>query len=277
MAYLFAIVYVKFGVLGTMALGCRLLAVRQLYQDKLSTRTRKPGAARANGCCDRSSRSLHFWSFSRRVARNARIIGRAVGLPSRDVDRVAIAGLLHDVGKIHEVFAPLLRKPGKLSSDERTTMETHPIKSAELVRNVSHLSDISSVIRNHHENWDGTGYPDGLRGEEIPLLSRIIMVADTVDAMTTDRPYRGAMGEAEVRAELIRLSGKQFDPIMCEKLLASTFTRPCSNARRQTRLARFIGSVDGVSASARRLERRADAAFLPRTLTPCGRSRFCKI
>ena len=221
MAYLFAIVYVKFGPLGTMALGLPLLAVRQLYRTNSQL-------ARVNQellelmVAAIEARDPYTSGHSRRVARNARIIGRAVGLPSRDVERVAIAGLLHDVGKIHEVFAPLLRKPGKLSPDERTTMETHPIKSAELVRNVSHLSDIVAVIRNHHENWDGTGYPDGLRGEEIPLMSRIIMVADTVDAMTTDRPYRGAMGEAEVRAELLRLSGKQFDPMMCEKLLAST-------------------------------------------------------
>lgn len=222
MAYLFAIVYVKFGVLGTMALGLPLLAVRQLYKTNSQL-------ARVNQellelmVAAIEARDPYTSGHSRRVARNARIIGRAVGLPSRDVDRVAIAGLLHDVGKIHEVFAPLLRKPGKLSSEERTTMETHPIKSAELVKNVSHLNDLVSVIRNHHENWDGTGYPDGLRGEEIPLLSRIIMIADTVDAMTTDRPYRAAMGEADVRAELIRLSGKQFDPMLCEKLLTSTF------------------------------------------------------
>ena len=119
-------------------------------------------------------------------------------------------------------------------------------------KNVSHLNDLVAVIRNHHENWDGTGYPDGLRGEEIPLLSRIIMIADTVDAMTTDRPYRAAMGEAEVRAELLRLSGKQFDPVMCEKLLASTLYPSCSNAKRRRRLARFICSADEASGFERR-------------------------
>jgi putative nucleotidyltransferase with HDIG domain len=172
-----------------------------------------------------------------------------LGLPSRDVERVAIAALLHDVGKIHEAFAPLLRKPGKLSPEERTTMETHPIKSAELVQNVSHLSDVVAAIRNHHENWDGSGYPDGLRGEEIPLWSRIIMIADTVDAMTTDRPYRAAMGEAEVRAELLKLSGKQFDPAMCARLLSSTlyvslFERPAPKIGREVHVlnSRPIGT-----------------------------------
>jgi putative nucleotidyltransferase with HDIG domain len=221
MAYLFAIVYIRFGPLGTMALGLPLLAVRQLYKTNTQlSRVNQELLELMVAAIE--ARDPYTSGHSRRVARNARIIGRAVGLPSRDVDRVAIAGLLHDVGKIHEVFAPLLRKPGKLSPEERTTMETHPIKSAELVRNVSHLGDLVAVIRNHHENWDGTGYPDGLRGEEIPQLSRIIMIADTVDAMTTDRPYRAAMGEAEVRAELLRLRGKQFDPAICDKLLAST-------------------------------------------------------
>ncbi len=221
MAYLFAVVYLRFGPLGAMALGLPLLAVRQLYKTNWQlVRVNQELLELMVAAIE--ARDPYTSGHSRRVARNARIIGRALGLSSRDVDRVAIAGLLHDVGKIHEVFAPLLRKPGKLSPEERLTMETHPIKSAELVQNVSHLGDLVAVIRNHHENWDGTGYPDGLGGEEIPLLSRIIMIADTVDAMTTDRPYRAAMGEAEVRAELLRLSGKQFDPVMCEKLLAST-------------------------------------------------------
>src|SRR5690606_41660855 len=104
---------------------------------------------------------------------------------------------------------------------ERRIMETHPIKSAELISHVSHLHDIVEPVRHHHENWDGTGYPDGLKGEAIPLASRIIMLADTIDAMTTDRPYRAALGEAEVRRELIRWQGVQFDPGICEKLVAS--------------------------------------------------------
>lgn len=100
-------------------------------------------------------------------------------------------------------------------------MQTHPIKSAELVSNVSQLKDVISPIRHHHENWDGTGYPDGLVGETIPLASRIIMFADTIDAMTTDRPYRAALSEAQVRSEFVKLRGRQFDPDICDKLLQS--------------------------------------------------------
>lgn len=100
-------------------------------------------------------------------------------------------------------------------------MELHPIKSAELVAKISELQDIVPAVRHHHENWDGTGYPDRLKGKEIPLESRIIMFADTIDAMTTDRPYRKALGEAEVRAELQKWRGSQFDPEICDALLSS--------------------------------------------------------
>jgi len=119
------------------------------------------------------------------------------------------------------VFAPILSKPGRLTAEERAIIETHPIKSAELVQNVSQLRDVVAPVRHHHENWDGTGYPDGLRGENIPLSARIIMFADTIDAMTSDRPYRAALGQAHVTQELLKMRGKQFDPAICDTLLAS--------------------------------------------------------
>jgi putative nucleotidyltransferase with HDIG domain len=158
---------------------------------------------------------------SQRVARYSKIIARAIGVSPKQVDRIAVAALLHDVGKIHEIFARILSKPGRLTQEERAIMELHPIKSAELVDKVSELADVLPAVRHHHENWDGTGYPSRLAGRDIPLGSRIIMFADTIDAMTTDRPYRKALGEAEVRAELSKFSGKQFDPYICETLLKS--------------------------------------------------------
>ena len=100
-------------------------------------------------------------------------------------------------------------------------MELHPIKSAELVAKITSLSDIVGAVRHHHENWDGTGYPDRLAGRDIPLASRIIMFADTIDAMTTDRPYRKALGEDDVRAELVKWRGIQFDPDICDALLSA--------------------------------------------------------
>lgn len=158
---------------------------------------------------------------SQRVRRFSRIIAQVIGLSQREIERVSTAALLHDVGKIHEIFAPILMKPGRLTPEERATMELHPIKSAELVVKISDLQDIVPAVRHHHENWDGTGYPDQLKGKEIPLASRIIMFADTIDAMTTDRPYRKALGEAEVREELKKFRGIQFDPDICDVLLSS--------------------------------------------------------
>lgn len=158
---------------------------------------------------------------SQRVKRYAVIIAEIIGLPKTQVEKISNAALLHDVGKIHGIFADILTKPGRLTAEERGIMELHPIKGAELVAKISDLQDIVPAIRHHHENWDGTGYPDKLSGREIPLASRIIMFADTIDAMTSDRPYRKALGEIQVREELYKYRGRQFDPEICDVLLSS--------------------------------------------------------
>jgi HD-GYP domain-containing protein (c-di-GMP phosphodiesterase class II) len=98
-------------------------------------------------------------------------------------------------------------------------MKRHPIRSAELVGMLSSLKDVVAPVRHHHENWDGTGYPDGLKGNAIPMASRIIMFADTLDAITTDRPYRKALGMDEARSEFVRFRGKQFDPQICDVIV----------------------------------------------------------
>lgn len=173
---------------------------------------------------------MYTSGHSQRVRRYSRIIADLIGLPQKDIDRISIAALLHDVGKIHAVFSPILMKPGRLTPEERALMQLHPIKSAELVGKISDLQDIVPAVRHHHENWDGSGYPDGLRGRDIPLASRIIIFADTIDAMTTDRPYRKALGEVEVRAEISKYRGRQFDPDICDLLLASpSFSRLFNN------------------------------------------------
>ena len=218
---IFAWVYVHFGPLGALGLAIPLLGAKQLYKAnrQLETINRELLELMVKAI---EARDPYTSGHSRRVAHYSRIIARSLGLSSRTIDRVATAALLHDVGKIHEVFAPILRKPGKLTADEWAVMQTHPAKSAELVSTVSHLRDLVSAVRHHHENWDGSGYPDGLIAEAIPLESRIIMFADTIDAMTSDRPYRAALGEGDVRAELLRMKGRQFDPTICSALLSST-------------------------------------------------------
>jgi hypothetical protein len=218
--FLLAWTFARTGALGAICLSIPLFGVRQLYSTtaKLEQVTQELLQLMVKAI---EARDPYTSGHSRRVAHYSKIIARAIGLHSRRVDRVGTAALLHDVGKIDEIYAPILRKPDKLTAGEWAIMQTHPIRSAELVANVTHLRDLISPLRHHHENWDGTGYPDGLSGEAIPLESRIIMFADTIDAMTTDRPYRQARGEADVRSEFIRQRGKQFDPEICDRLLAS--------------------------------------------------------
>jgi putative nucleotidyltransferase with HDIG domain len=218
--YLFAWVYVNTGITGTVALCIPIIGVRQLYKtnSELERVNQELLELMVKAI---EARDPYTSGHSRRVAHYSQLIARAIGLSGQQVERVRIAALLHDVGKIHEIYAPLLQKPEKLTPAEWEIMQGHPIKSAELVMTVSHLADVVLPVRHHHENWDGSGYPDGLVGEQIPLASRIVLFADTIDAMTTDRPYRKALGETHVRAELTKYRAKQFDPYICDKLLAS--------------------------------------------------------
>jgi len=218
--FAFAFTYVKFGVIGASIFMIPVLAARQLYKTtRQLEKTNQELLELMVAAIE--ARDPYTSGHSRRVADKARTISRTLGLPERQVERVVVAALLHDVGKIYEVFGPILSKPGKLTPEENAIMRTHPLKSEELASNVSSLKDVLPLIRHHHENWDGSGYPNGLFGESIPLGSRIIMFADTIDAMTTDRPYRAALGEAAVRSELERFRGKQFDPKMYDTLLSS--------------------------------------------------------
>jgi hypothetical protein len=218
--YLLVWLYAQFGFWGVIVFAAPLLLVRQFYKtnSELERVNQELLELMVKAI---EARDPYTSGHSRRVSQYSKIIARAIGLGGSEIERVGIAALLHDVGKIHEIYAPILRKPEKLSPGEWAVMQTHPIKSAELVATVSHLSDIVAPVRHHHENWDGTGYPDGLAGDMIPLGARIVLFADTIDAMTTDRPYRKALTEQQVRSELVKFRGKQFDPEMCDRLLAS--------------------------------------------------------
>lgn len=128
------------------------------------------------------------------------------------------AGLLHDIGKIG-VSDALLLKPSRLTPDEYEAIKKHVEESASIIGTVPFLSDVVPTVRHHHERWDGTGYPDGLTGEEIPRPARVLAVADAFDAMTTDRPYRTAMSVAEATRHLIEGRGRQFDPDAVDALV----------------------------------------------------------
>lgn len=218
--YAFAWAFVNHGATGVALLAVPVLGVRQLYLSNWQLERANQELLELMVAAI-EARDPYTSGHSRRVSQYSKVIARAIGLGGREVERVGVAALLHDVGKIHEVFAPILRKPDRLTSEEWEIMKTHPIKSAELAQHVSQLKDVLPALRHHHENWDGTGYPDGIAGEEIPIYARVIMFADTIDAMTTDRPYRAALGEREVKAELLRMRGRQFDPRICDALIAS--------------------------------------------------------
>jgi HD domain len=223
--YVFVRVYMELGVLATSAAVALVLIVRQLNSTNIELQRSNEELLELT-VTTLEARDPYTSGHSRRVSAYSRIIGEALSLPTKEIERLSVASLLHDVGKIHEAFAPILSKPGKLTPEERAVMESHPIKGAELVRISSHLRHAVEPIRHHHEAWDGSGYPDSLAGNAIPLLSRIIAVADTIDAMASDRPYRRGLSSERIRSELVRMRGIQFDPEMLGKLLdAGTIDR----------------------------------------------------
>jgi putative nucleotidyltransferase with HDIG domain len=148
---------------------------------------------------------------SGRVAKYSQIIGRELGMQADDLDKLRIAALLHDVGKIG-VDDRVLKKPGSLTPEEFELMKQHTVKGANIMRPVSQLKEILPGIELHHEHIDGRGYPYGISGPQIPMMARIIGVADTLDAMTTNRPYQSAMELDYAMGRIKALAGSKFDP-----------------------------------------------------------------
>jgi len=155
---------------------------------------------------------------SQRVSELAVAIGQELGLAERDLKALAYGGLLHDVGKIG-IPEAILHKAAALAVEEMEQMHAHPAIGAEILRGVEFLGPAMPAVRSHHERWDGTGYPDGLAGEAIPLVARVVNAADTFDACTSFRPYQPPMGVEEAIAVLERLRGKQIDPLVCDALV----------------------------------------------------------
>jgi len=145
-------------------------------------------------------------------------LARAAGLDPRQVMYVRYGGVLHDVGKIG-VSEAILRKPGALTAEERAEMREHPAIGARIVQPMRFAAEVAPIVRGHHEYWDGGGYPDGLKGEEIPIGARIVALVDAYDAMVTNRSYRVALPPPAIRAELEQGAGRQFDPHLTKLLL----------------------------------------------------------
>lgn len=152
---------------------------------------------------------------SERVARYAVMIGKVLGESAESIDSFKVAGLLHDLGKIG-VPDSILRKPGKLTDEEYDTLKQHPSVGGNILRRAPQLDVVIPAVVSHHERWDGRGYPDGLDNTSIPLMARVLAVADAFDAMTSDRPYRAAMRPDDALDELCKNMNIQFDPEIVE-------------------------------------------------------------
>lgn len=170
------------------------------------------------------AKSHYAARHSSRVTQLSLMIGARIGLSQQELMTLELAAQLHDVGKIGTPDS-VLTKPTTLTDDEWVDVLKHPALGGAFLACVPELCEIASVVRHHHEHFDGTGYPDALQGEAIPLFSRIVAVADAYDAMTSERPYRPAMSHEDTAIELKRNGGAQFDPEMVDHLLAGLSER----------------------------------------------------
>jgi hypothetical protein len=232
--FVFAWIYTAYGPLAAAALWAPILGLRQVHRTNLELEQTNEELLELM-VKSLEARDPYTSGHSRRVQHYSTIIARAMGLTEKQIDEIGRAALLHDVGKIYEKYAAVLSKQDKLTPEEWAIIQDHPADGANLVSTMTKLRDIVPSIRHHHENWDGTGYPDGLAGERIPIASRVIRFADTIDAMTTERPYRAPLTESQVRAEVIRCRASQFDPRIADQLLSSPlwttiFTSPSVEA-----------------------------------------------
>ena len=169
------------------------------------------------------SKDPYTHGHSQRVERHSYRTAAAMGLSAEDIEDLRKAAALHDVGKIR-VPDRILRKAGELSPEERAIVEEHAVVGAWMVSSVGN-ADVVAAVRHHHERWDGTGYPDGLAGADIPLFARVIAVADAYDAITSTRPYRASSGRDDAVTALRANAGTQFDPAVVERFIESLPSR----------------------------------------------------
>jgi HD-GYP domain-containing protein (c-di-GMP phosphodiesterase class II) len=158
----------------------------------------------------------------KRVVEYSLAIARHMPVPLTDIEDLRLAAVLHDIGKIG-IKDSVLLKQARLDHDEIAHMREHPLVGEDILFHIEQMKSVRKIMRAHHEKWDGTGYPDGLKGGEIPVHARIIAIADTFDAITTDRPYRRAADWKTAVDEINRCSGKEYDPMVVD-----AFTKACS-------------------------------------------------
>lgn len=256
--YVMMAAYKSVGFPGLVLFFLPLLVARHSFQ--MYTEVRRSYDDMVRALADAlEARDSYTAGHAERVGQIAMGLGRALGLSEDRLELIGLAGLLHDIGKI-AVPDRILNKKNRLTGAERATMRRHPVIGYGIVRHIKFLEDGVKWVRHHHEQWDGTGYPEGLKGEEIPLGARIIAVADSLDAMLSDRPYRMARRLVQAAEELSKNSGTQYDPKIIE-----TFLRLCADRQFVNRTLRQPAplspeTVERLLAVARESEARAHVA-----------------
>jgi putative nucleotidyltransferase with HDIG domain len=164
------------------------------------------------------AKDIYTRGHTDRVTELATAFAESLGIKGDQLETIKRAAALHDIGKI-ALPDKIMLKPGPLDSEERATVQEHSARAEKMLQHLSFLDSVRMIVRSHHERYDGTGYPDGLEGEEIPLGARILTIVDAYDAMTSVRPYRGARGHEDALGEIAANAGKQFDPTLAAAFL----------------------------------------------------------
>ncbi|MBN2148161.1 MAG: response regulator [Anaerolineales bacterium] len=212
------------------AVQSRLTRFRQLQMAQMEQAYQAALAALANGI---EVRDRYTRGHVERVTAYTLAIAEQLGWRGKRLDDLRYGAILHDIGKIF-ITEQILQKAGKLTEEERAEIMRHPLRGAEMVKDIPYLSMAIPVIRSHHERWDGSGYPEGLKGEEIPIEARIIAVADVFDALTSNRPYHTAATLANGYSEVVNASGAHFDP-----MVVNAFQRAWENNKIQEIAAKW--------------------------------------
>lgn len=212
--YLMAFMYYHYGLLGLFLLYIPLLASYRSFKHYINIRESHLNTVEALVQA-LEAKDKYTSGHSTRVEKLSVIIAKGIGMTENKIEILKYAAILHDVGKIG-VSDTILNKEGKLCEVEWYSIRSHPVIGQKIIKSMKFMFDIGQVVRHHHERYDGKGYPDGIKGEEIPIESRIIAVADTYDAITSNRSYRKGKPHDEAIEELKRVAGSQLDPQLVE-------------------------------------------------------------
>ncbi|MDK2822898.1 MAG: hypothetical protein PWQ67_2011 [Clostridia bacterium] len=210
LGFIVALIYYYIGIFGIILFLIPLLLARHSFKLYLEMRENYLNTIETL-VKSIEAKDVYTCGHSERVARYSVAIGKELGLDAISLEQLNYLALLHDIGKV-AVSDKILNKMEKLNDEEFNIVKHHPEIGAQIAKNIKLLKDYQNAILHHHERWDGVGYPSKLKGEDIPLFSRIIAVADSFDAMTSDRPYRKALEYSTAINEITLCSGKQFDP-----------------------------------------------------------------